>query len=112
MAKRLRFDESARLQDAMSAWEWKVGDRVKWISNPDERGTVTEVGYNAVKIKWDDGVISIHDFKPAAERSVAQLIKLVDAVCPDCGERLDAKHAERGGQCPRTGDVEDDDIKF
>lgn len=33
----------------------KVGDRVMWNNNPQDLGTVSEVGYCAVRIKWDNG---------------------------------------------------------
>lgn len=42
-----------------------VGCRVAWASNPAETGEVIEVGYSGkypnVKVRWDDGVIGIHD---------------------------------------------------
>ncbi len=32
----------------------KVDSRVTWDNNPNDCGTVIEVGFNAVKVKWDD----------------------------------------------------------
>jgi len=32
----------------------RVGDRVTWDHNAKDCGTVFEVGYNAVKVQWDD----------------------------------------------------------
>lgn len=39
----------------------KIDDRVEiWAGSPDAAaGTVIETGYNAVKIKYDDGVIGV-----------------------------------------------------
>lgn len=31
-----------------------VGSRVTWNKNPNDEGTVIEVGFNALKVKWDD----------------------------------------------------------
>jgi len=46
----------------------KIGDRVQiWAESPDAcSGVIIEVGYNAVKTKWDDGqvgVIHLNDHK-------------------------------------------------
>ena len=35
------------------AQDFKVGQRVYWESNPSDRGTVIEVGYCRVKVRWD-----------------------------------------------------------
>jgi hypothetical protein len=51
----------------------RVGDRVKWASNQHERGTVIDVDYAAVKVRWDDGVVSTYSLTPAAAGSIAQL---------------------------------------
>jgi hypothetical protein len=47
--------------DAKEAKHIKVDDRVViWAESPDAcTGTTIEVGYNAVKVKWDDGQIGI-----------------------------------------------------
>jgi len=37
----------------LQAKDFKVGMRVRWESNPEDRGTVIEVGYCRVKVKWD-----------------------------------------------------------
>lgn len=31
-----------------------VGARVSWDHNPKDGGTVIEIGFNALKVKWDD----------------------------------------------------------
>ena len=56
--------------------QFKVGQRVAWISNQDERGSVVDVGYAAITVKWDDGVHSVYNLRPAAEGSVEQLVSL------------------------------------
>jgi len=33
----------------------KVGDRVIWDGSKTDQGTVSAIGLNGVKIKWDDG---------------------------------------------------------
>jgi hypothetical protein len=33
----------------------KVGDRVQWDNSLTDRGTVSEVDWRGVTIKWDDG---------------------------------------------------------
>lgn len=38
---------------AKQAKDFKVGMRVRWESNPSDRGTVVEVGYCRVKVRWD-----------------------------------------------------------
>ena len=35
------------------ASDFKVGQRVYWETNPSDRGTVVEVGYCRVKVRWD-----------------------------------------------------------
>lgn len=42
----------------------KVGDAVRWTcpDDPEETGKIVEVGYNAVKIAWDDGCYGIMRF--------------------------------------------------
>lgn len=47
--------------DRKGADKIKVGDRVQiWAESPDAcSGTAIEVGYNAVKFKWDDGQVGI-----------------------------------------------------
>ena len=37
----------------MEEKDYKVGMRVRWTSNPADKGTVVEVGYCRVKVKWD-----------------------------------------------------------
>jgi hypothetical protein len=37
----------------MEAKDFKVGMRVRWATNPADKGTVVEVGYCRVKVKWD-----------------------------------------------------------
>ncbi len=36
----------------------KVGDRVVWTAE-NALGAVSEVGYCAVKVQWDDGLVTI-----------------------------------------------------
>jgi small-conductance mechanosensitive channel len=33
----------------------KVGDRVQWDNSLTDRGTISEVDWRGVTIKWDDG---------------------------------------------------------
>jgi len=33
----------------------KVGDRVQWDNSLTDRGTISEVDWQGVTIKWDDG---------------------------------------------------------
>lgn len=52
----------------------KVNDRVTWDNNPNDLGTVIEVGYNAVKVKWDDpsqGEVGVLWFTEMANIGVA-----------------------------------------
>lgn len=46
-----------------TARKLKVNQRVMWKNNPQDLGTVIEVGYCATKILWDNGQISLvrHD---------------------------------------------------
>jgi len=37
----------------MNAKDFKVGMRVRWATNHADKGTVIEVGYCRVKVKWD-----------------------------------------------------------
>ena len=37
----------------MNAKDFKVGMRVRWATNHNDKGTVIEVGYCRVKVKWD-----------------------------------------------------------
>lgn len=37
-----------------AAKKLKVGSRVYWDTNKDDRGTVIETGFNACKVEWDD----------------------------------------------------------
>lgn len=43
----------------------KVGDRVKFCDafKPGHPGTVTDVGYYAVKVAYDDGIIGVTDHR-------------------------------------------------
>lgn len=45
----------------------KMGDRVKWIGEAEDQqehtGVVDEVGYAAVRVKWDDGITTSHYFR-------------------------------------------------
>ncbi len=41
------------------ARHFKEGDRVHFHADEACCGTVTEVGYNAVKVAWDDGQIGV-----------------------------------------------------
>ena len=51
--------------DEKQAKRLKIGDRVQiWAESPDAcTGTVSETGYNAVKIEWDDDQIGIIHLK-------------------------------------------------
>jgi len=53
----------------LQAKDFKVGMRVRWESNPEDRGTVIEVGYCRVKVRWDpqegdrwdpDGIVGVY----------------------------------------------------
>ena len=35
----------------------KVGDRVQWDKSLTDRGTISEVDWRGVTIKWDDGAL-------------------------------------------------------
>jgi len=37
----------------------KVGQRVRHLDDNTE-GEIIETGYNAIKVRWDDGVIAIY----------------------------------------------------
>jgi len=42
------------------ALKLKVGDRVHWDGEGDQvGGSVIETGYNAVKVQWDNGPVTI-----------------------------------------------------
>ena len=43
----------------MTIEEVKIGDRVEWFL-PRETGTVIDVNYSSIKIRWDAGEFSIH----------------------------------------------------
>ncbi len=65
--------------DKREAKKVKVGDRVQiWAESPDAcTGTAIEVGYNAVKFKWDDGQIGIihhGDFKDVTRHHGATIV--------------------------------------
>lgn len=49
-----------------SAKKLKVGDRVRWAEFRHDSftpgGEVIETGHNAVKVRWDDGVIGLYLF--------------------------------------------------
>lgn len=49
--------------DAKTAKTLKVGDRVIWDNNPGDRGKVVEVGYCAVKVAWENGLVGTTDFR-------------------------------------------------
>jgi hypothetical protein len=52
----------------------KPGDRVRWSYEGDvSDGTVAEVGYCAVKVRWDDGVVSTYQFDGDGTAGVAFL---------------------------------------
>jgi hypothetical protein len=49
--------------DSKEAKRLKISERVQiWAASPDAcTGTVIETGYNAIKIRWDDGhVVAVH----------------------------------------------------
>ena len=39
--------------------QYNVGDRVHFHGDETDQGTVLEVGFNAVKIEWDNGQIGV-----------------------------------------------------
>ena len=41
----------------------KVGDKVIWEDDEGDIGQVIEVGYNAVKIRWDIGQVGVVDHR-------------------------------------------------
>ena len=49
--------------NARQAKKLKVGDKVMWQGSHTDLGEVIEVGYCAVKIKWDNGQVGLvqHD---------------------------------------------------
>jgi hypothetical protein len=56
--------------------QFTVGERIMWVSNPEEKGRVCEVGYNAIKVKWDDGGHSLLSLRAGAEGSIAQIVRV------------------------------------
>ena len=54
----------------------KVGDRVRWDESITDLGTVVEVTWSGVTIKWDDGnTVSVrHNDMTKAERALANLV--------------------------------------
>lgn len=62
----------------------KLGDRVLFhgslsdeLAGHDIPGEVTEVGYSAVRIVWEDGVISTFQFNATEHNPVLEAISLV-----------------------------------
>jgi hypothetical protein len=45
--------------NAREAKRLRVGDRVTWGGNAEDRGVVIEIGYCAVKIDWEDGQVGL-----------------------------------------------------
>jgi hypothetical protein len=55
-----KITATARISDAPpmtgeQSKKLKVGDRVQWDNSLKDRGTVSEVDWRGVTIKWDDG---------------------------------------------------------
>src|SRR5438132_13297380 len=53
---------------------FKIGDRVMWQGNLSDLGTVTDTGYAAITVKWDNGqigTISVQDV-PVCITSIQQ----------------------------------------
>jgi len=44
------------MMDATEAGRLKVGDRVTWNNDPDDRGEVIATGYRSLEIRWEDGL--------------------------------------------------------
>lgn len=47
------------------------GAQVIWENDPADKGTVTETGYNAVKIAWDNGQVGVIHRKDLKSVSLA-----------------------------------------
>jgi hypothetical protein len=58
--------------DADAAKALKVGDRVIWDDDPEDRGEVIETGYCAVKITWENGQTGIIHVNDCARVSAAR----------------------------------------
>jgi len=50
-------EKEAAMHPAINPAAWQVSDQIKSIAD-DVIGTVIEVGYNAVKVQWEDGKTS------------------------------------------------------
>lgn len=52
----------------------KIGDKMKWTGEGEPAGgEVVEVGYNAFKVRWEDGIHQIVGFNdPGALKDVAR----------------------------------------
>ena len=48
-----------RIKTIQTIFYIKAGDRVRSTTGDDARGTVIEVDYTSLRVKWDDGVISL-----------------------------------------------------
>jgi hypothetical protein len=51
----------------------KVGDRVKWDNSLTDRGTISEVDWRGVTIKWDDVNSLYHNDMAQVERVPSNL---------------------------------------
>jgi hypothetical protein len=51
----------------------KVGQRVCWLGNEQDRGSITERDWTGVRIKWDDGKTSFHHHNDMRDIVVAPL---------------------------------------
>jgi hypothetical protein len=40
----------------------KIGDRVRWMPEPPDEGTVVTSDYTGVSVRWDNGQQSVLDF--------------------------------------------------
>ena len=52
---------------------WKVGDRVRWVSNDEEYGRVIEIGYAGVKVRWDDDVVAMYLYREPENFNIVKL---------------------------------------
>jgi hypothetical protein len=57
----------------------KVGNRVRWQSLdddlPSEFGTVSETGFNAFKVEYDDGQVDTYKFNEPHRLCTVHLVK-------------------------------------